>query len=150
MQLCLSRCLQTGIASFPSIRVSSKSSGQPLCMYVCMYVWVGGKCRFYPTFCSRSPPPFLHVIIISPTLTARWTHTRTPKKFPTPKEINSGHPKNPEHLRDKPRQGRRSAVVKRVEHISAIVLVNIWVAQVRVPLVLLVGIWIRKNSIINT
>ena len=45
--------------------------------------------------------------------------------------------------------GRRSAVVKRVEHISIIVLVNIWVAQVRVPLVLSVGIWIRKNSTIN-
>ena len=41
--------------------------------------------------------------------------------------------------------GRRSAVVKRVEHISTIVLVNIWVAQVRVPLVLSVGIWICKN-----
>ena len=29
--------------------------------------------------------------------------------------------------------GRRGAVVKRAEHISTIVLVNIWVAQVRVP-----------------
>ena len=38
--------------------------------------------------------------------------------------------------------GRRGAVVKGVEHISIIVLVNIWVAQVRVPLVLSVGIWI--------
>ena len=36
--------------------------------------------------------------------------------------------------------GCRSAVVKRVEHISTIVLVNIGVAQVRVPLVLSVGI----------
>ena len=44
---------------------------------------------------------------------------------------------------------RRGAVVKRVEHISTIVLVNIWVAQVRVPLVLSVGIWICKNSNIN-
>ena len=44
---------------------------------------------------------------------------------------------------------RRSAVVKRVEHISIIVLVSIWVAQVRVPLVLSVGIWICKNSTIN-
>ena len=44
---------------------------------------------------------------------------------------------------------RRSAVVKRVEDISTIVLVNIWVAQVRVPLVLSVGIWISKNSNIN-
>ena len=41
--------------------------------------------------------------------------------------------------------GRRSAVVKRVEHISTIVLVNIWVAQVRVPLVLSDGIWICKK-----
>ena len=40
--------------------------------------------------------------------------------------------------------------VKRVEHISTIVLVNICVARVRVPLVLSVGIWICKNSIINT
>ena len=45
---------------------------------------------------------------------------------------------------------RRGAVVKRVEHISTIVLVNIWVARVRVPLVLSVGIWIWKNSTINT
>ena len=44
---------------------------------------------------------------------------------------------------------RRSAVVKRVAHISTIVLVNIWVAQVRVPLVPSVGIWICKNSTIN-
>ena len=43
----------------------------------------------------------------------------------------------------------RGAVVKRVEHISTIVLVNIWVAQVRVSLVLSVGIWICKNSTIN-
>ena len=42
------------------------------------------------------------------------------------------------------------AVVKGVEHISTIVLVNIWVARVRVPLVLSVGIWICKNSTINT
>ena len=35
---------------------------------------------------------------------------------------------------------RRSAVVKRVGHFSTIVLVNIRVAQVRVPLVLSVGI----------
>ena len=35
MQLRLSRCLLTGIASCPSRRVSSKSSGQPVCMYVC-------------------------------------------------------------------------------------------------------------------
>ena len=35
---------------------------------------------------------------------------------------------------------RRGAVVKRVEHISTIVLVNTGVARVRVPLVLLVGI----------
>ena len=35
--------------------------------------------------------------------------------------------------------GRRSALVKRVEHISIIVLVNISLAQVRVPLVLSVG-----------
>ena len=46
--------------------------------------------------------------------------------------------------------GRRGAVVKGVEHGSIIVLVNIWVARVRVPLVLSVGIWICKNSIINT
>ena len=46
--------------------------------------------------------------------------------------------------------GRRGAVVKRVEHFSTIVLVNIWVARVRVPLVLSVGIWICKNSTINT
>ena len=45
---------------------------------------------------------------------------------------------------------RRGAMVKRIEHISTIVLVNIWVARVRVPLVLSVGIWICKNSIINT
>ena len=45
---------------------------------------------------------------------------------------------------------RRGAVVKGIEHISTIVLVNIWVARVRVPLVLSVGIWICKNSIINT
>ena len=45
---------------------------------------------------------------------------------------------------------RRGAVVKRVEHISTIVLVNIWVVRVRVPLVLSVGIWICQNSIINT
>ena len=45
---------------------------------------------------------------------------------------------------------RRGAVVMGVEHISAIVLVNIWVERVRVPLVLSVGIWIFKNSIINT
>ena len=42
--------------------------------------------------------------------------------------------------------GRSGAVVKGVEHISTIVLVNIWVARVRVPLVLSVGIWICKNS----
>ena len=48
------------------------------------------------------------------------------------------------------KSNRRGAVVKRVEHISTIVLVNIWVARVRVPLVLLVGIWICKNPIINT
>ena len=46
-------------------------------------------------------------------------------------------------------RSRRGAVVKRVEHISTIVLVNIWVGQVRVPLVLSVGIWICKNSTIN-
>ena len=48
------------------------------------------------------------------------------------------------------RISRRGAVVKGVEHISTIVLANIWVARVRVPLVLSVGIWICKNSIINT
>ena len=42
------------------------------------------------------------------------------------------------------------AVVKGVEHISSNLFVNIWVARVRVPLVLSVGIWICKNSIINT
>ena len=41
-------------------------------------------------------------------------------------------------------------VVKGVEHISTNVLVNIWVVRVRVLLVLSVGIWICKNSIINT
>ena len=45
---------------------------------------------------------------------------------------------------------RRGAVVKGVEHISTNLFVNIWVARVRVPLVLSVGIWIRKNSTINT
>ena len=40
--------------------------------------------------------------------------------------------------------------VKAVEHFSTIVLVNIWVARVRVPLVLSVGIWICNNSTINT
>ena len=44
---------------------------------------------------------------------------------------------------------RRDAVVKGVEYISTIVLVNIWVARVRVPLVLSVGFWIWKNSTIN-
>ena len=39
----------------------------------------------------------------------------------------------------------RGAVVKGVEHISTIVLVNIWVARVRVPLILSVGIWICKK-----
>ena len=51
---------------------------------------------------------------------------------------------------DKEGEGRRGAVVKRVEHISTIMLVNIWVAQVRAPLVLSVGIWTCKNSTINT
>ena len=46
--------------------------------------------------------------------------------------------------------GRRGAVVKGVEHISTNLLVNIWVARIRVPLVLWVGIWICKNSTINT
>ena len=45
---------------------------------------------------------------------------------------------------------RRGEVVKGFEHISTIVLVNIWVARFRVPLVLSVGIWICKNSTINT
>ena len=45
---------------------------------------------------------------------------------------------------------RRGAVVKGVEHISTIVPVNIWMARVGVPLVLLVEIWICKNSTINT
>ena len=44
---------------------------------------------------------------------------------------------------------RRGAVVKGIEHISIIVLVNIWLARVRVPLVLSVGIWICKNAYIN-
>ena len=45
---------------------------------------------------------------------------------------------------------RRSVVIKGVEHISTNVLVNIWMARVRVPLVLSVGIWICKYSTINT
>ena len=47
-------------------------------------------------------------------------------------------------------KGHRGAVVKGVEHISTIVLVNIWVARVRVPLVVSVVIWICKISTINT
>ena len=45
---------------------------------------------------------------------------------------------------------RRGAVAKGVKHISTIVLVNIWVTRVRVQLALLVGIWICKNSTVNT
>ena len=41
------------------------------------------------------------------------------------------------------KESRRGAVVKGVEHI-------VFVARVRVPLVLSVGIWIRKNLTINT
>ena len=45
---------------------------------------------------------------------------------------------------------RRGAVVKGVADISTNLLVNIWVARVRVLLVPSVGIWICKNSDINT
>ena len=38
---------------------------------------------------------------------------------------------------------RRGAVVKGVGHILTIVLVNIWVARVRVQLVLSAGIWMN-------
>ena len=44
----------------------------------------------------------------------------------------------------------RGAVAKGVEHILKNLKVNIWVARVRVPPVLSVRIWIRKNSTINT
>ena len=46
------------------------------------------------------------------------------------------------------KSNRRGAVVKGVEHISTNLLVTIWVARVRVPLVLSAGIWICKNSTI--
>ena len=44
----------------------------------------------------------------------------------------------------------KGAVVKGVEHSSTNLKVNIWVARVRVPLVISVGIWIRKNSTSTT
>ena len=58
-------------------------------------------------------------------------------------EVKRIHPSNRN-------SSRRGAVVKGVEHIWTNLKVNIWVPRVRVPLVLSVGIWIRKNSTINT